>query len=190
MMNSLSRLVAGTSHVGPGSLITWKEYETIKGILIVLIVVGHNTFVVEQTAAIELRAILYNFHVSSFLLLPFLFAASRFSGPLVGDQMGRYLIPFLVFYTFASLLNALVHPDVDTTLASRLVEYLEGLIFASASEIEQSSGFRLYWFLPTLLCLVLTLALSLLISIQLDRYKRLRSLILPRRADELKRTAS
>ena len=70
-----------------------------KGILIALVVLGHNR--VLSAASPELFSSLYNFHVGSFLLLPFFAAGKGFGRSWLADRAVRYLVPHLVFFAFA-----------------------------------------------------------------------------------------
>jgi fucose 4-O-acetylase-like acetyltransferase len=129
--------------------LTSPELDAVKGLFIVLIVLGHNSL---ATGAVPLLSQqLYNFHVHAFLLLPFLTPSRPFSWGFVRDRASRYLVPHVAFYGLAAvLLLLLLHKGVGAWARDALV----GLLLGTADPIKRGCGFALYWFLPTLLVLV------------------------------------
>ena len=75
------------------------EYDAFKGVLICLIVLGHNT-VFSSSYPLAFNS-LYNFHVASFLLLPFLFFGSSVGKFQFTDRVVRYLVPHFFFFVLA-----------------------------------------------------------------------------------------
>lgn len=128
------------------------EIDTLKGILIVLIVIGHNVLL--STLFPEFRSQIYNFHVAGFMLLPFLFRSRKLSARLVADRAVRYLVPFAAFYTLSALLYAAVISPPDS-LTSWSVDYFRGLLLGSDRAVKSGSGLALFWFLPAIFTLSL-----------------------------------
>lgn len=125
-----------------------------KGILIFLIVLGHNTLFSQFFPL--LFSALYNFHVACFLLLVFIYPAP--SSPIVlVNRVVRYLVPHSVFFLVACGLYFYYYVygnDIDVT------DWLKSVVFAmvvsSEEAYKEAAGFRVFWFLPaltTLLCL-------------------------------------
>lgn len=118
-----------------------------KGLWVLLVAVGH----VEPFWRIDERpfAWLYQFHVASFLLLPFL----RDEGPLTParwlDRVIRYYVPLLPVAALTFGLFGLLPGASDP--AARAVDLGLGLVFGHASWWDAACGFQYLWFLPTLL---------------------------------------
>lgn len=126
------------------------ENDAAKGVLILLIVLGHNTLA--QAVWPDLWPFLYNFHVYGFLLLPFLRASHPLRGRFVVDRAVRYLVPFAVFFTLSTIAFSVTQQLAPT--GDRLFVWARGLVIGSAWAVDASSGFRLFWFLPALFSLV------------------------------------
>lgn len=125
--------------------------DALKGILIALIVAGHNPLI---TGAFPgLFEALYSFHVVAFLLLPFWFPVPPLSGRLVKDRAVRYLVPHYVFYLLACVFFALTL--ADDSWGQRLFAVGMGALVGSADTVKAGSGLSLFWFLPALLTLTL-----------------------------------
>lgn len=142
-----------------------KQIDAVKGMYILLIVAGHN--IILGGLVPEFRAQLYNFHVSGFLLLPFLFKSKPVNASFLSDRIVRYLVPFAAFYTASSLLF-FVFLSQQTTITSWLSSYYIGLLVGSHTTVKAGSGLALFWFLPTLLSLVTIRAIAST-SIRLER---------------------
>lgn len=131
------------------------HYAALRGILIVLIVIGHNKFILQSIPVI--RPILYNFHVLAFLLLPFIGSVDRLSWGFLGDRLIRYGVPYAWFFTIAASAFWWLS-ESGIGVADAFVTYLLGLIVGSADLSKEATGFRLYWFLPTLFGLIVARA--------------------------------
>ncbi len=126
----------------------------VKGILILLIVIGHNTLIVEKVP--HVFPALYYFHVYAFLLIPFLYPVRPLSGKFVGDRSIRYLVPHIAFYTLAAVAFLVIY---KTRFPQWMGKYTIGLVISSARACDNATGFQLYFFLPTLLFLNIALSL-------------------------------
>ncbi len=125
--------------------------DAVKGILITLIVVGHNPLI---TGAFPgLFEALYSFHVLAFLLLPFWFPVPPLSGRLAGDRTVRYLVPHYAFYLLACVVFALTL--AGDAPGQRVFAIAMGALIGSADTVKAGSGLSLFWFLPALLTLTL-----------------------------------
>jgi fucose 4-O-acetylase-like acetyltransferase len=128
----------------------------MKGLLIACIVLGHNSVV--TIALPGLWTVLYTFHVSAFLLLPFLHPSPAASRRFALDRAVRYGVPFVAFFLFAAALNTIMFRRGDPPVQI-LHEVAWGLIVTTFTSSRDATGFALYWFLPTLYSLVVLRAL-------------------------------
>lgn len=120
----------------------------IKGILILLIIIGHLNLL-----SSELRYILYSFHVILFFLLPFLYVETTFSMKALRKLFKRLYIPFFIFYSVAFITYSLFYLNGNIDLN----RYLIGLLIANTSTLDSVIGIKAYWFFPTYFLLVLLL---------------------------------
>lgn len=129
------------------------EIDRLKGLLIALVVLGHNSLFSEITP----RGFneLYNFHVASFLLIPFLYEATAFSRSRLRDRFVRYIVPHAVFLAISCAVYFLLFiPKQSAEILRWLVSVGMAVVFSSESMYNEVSGFRLFWFLPALWVLV------------------------------------
>lgn len=131
-----------------------KFYDTdvAKGVLISLIVAGHNTLI--NTYIPILNNIIYSFHVFGFLFLPFIRDSNILNRKGIWDRFVRYMVPFFVFYTLSAILFLLIEKR-GQDISTWLFDYIIGLLINSAPLTDIATGFQLYWFLPTLLTLTI-----------------------------------
>ena len=133
---------------GPDAYLSWNQYESLKGILIALIVFGHNTSITSLLPDSDWY--LYNFHVTSFLMIPFLFSPDEFTWRNMRDKVVRYMVPFVLFvlamspvwwyFTASHFVDAAEHSDLT----------FRAIIFGTVPFVKAATGFRLIWFLPAL----------------------------------------
>ena len=149
------RLVAA-HRPSPDVGISYADTDAVKGLLIACIVLGHNSIVSDSLPVIWTA--LYAFHVTGFLLLPFLHPSHPASRRFALDRAVRYGVPFIAFFLFAAALNAILFrrgdPPVDI-----IRDVAWGLLVTTSTNSRIATGFALYWFLPTLFCLVIARAL-------------------------------
>lgn len=130
------------------SLLSRDESNAIKGVLIMLIVLGHNKYLMQGGMS---NLYLYSFHVYAFYYLPFLYDFKRVK---VGQVLRRNFIRFYVPYTliFALLLcigHATGHlPSIKDTFIA--------FICGSQYMLYNTLGFGSFlWFIPTMFSVLL-----------------------------------
>lgn len=123
----------------------------LKGVLLLFVVFDHNN---------HLRALFpdvfrpLTFHVVGFFVLAFpgAFYSNKKISVFVLERAFRYLLPFLVVYTFYSLAYFLAQGG-----GIRFGEYIYGMVFGSFALVKRGCGGAFMWFLPALFgfsCLV------------------------------------
>jgi len=128
------------------------EIDRLKGILISLVVLGHNTLFSEWSP--RTFNLLYNFHVAAFLLLPFLFSTDRLSRYSLADRATRYLVPQFVFFTVACIAYFFIFvPKFPTDILAWVRTVILAVGLSSETFYNDASGFRIFWFLPALFTL-------------------------------------
>lgn len=125
--------------------------DAAKGVLILLIVLGHNTIVLQN--ADGLRMWLYNWHVYAFFLIASMLPIRSFGVGDFFDRLTRYYVPFLVFFAATTVLVLIVE-GFGTRLYG-VKSFVMGAFVGSAYWTEQANGARYFWFLPALCGLTL-----------------------------------
>lgn len=128
--------------------ISKQSTNNIKGILIILIIIGHLSLL-----SSELRYILYSFHVIIFFLLPFLYIETSVSINEIKKLFKRVYIPFFIFYLTSFILYNIfyLHQTIEFN------EFILGLIVANSNSLDQYIGIKAYWFLPAYIIIILFL---------------------------------
>jgi len=113
----------------------------------------HND-IIRNVAAVDAWFQPMTFHVTGFLLLPFLQPFKGLSYATARDHAIRYLTPFLFAVLVYSLaFHILVAPREPLQAIAR--ELGTALFFANPTSLHTATGFIVLWFLPALLSLVL-----------------------------------
>ena len=123
--------------------------DKIKGVLIVLIVVGHNFLI--TSAVPGLYRILYCFHVGGFFLLSACLSRHPSDGRKLADKSFRYYVPYALFLTLYSIVFSLMVAGWQNP-ADTLRDYVASLVAPTADSIKSASGVLMLWFLPSLIC--------------------------------------
>lgn len=127
------------------SKLDYSDSYSIKGLLILIIVLGHNKYLMEEGMAFKY---LYSFHVYGFYFLPFLYNFKVVNlSVMVRKNAIRLLVPYTLVFCLLAILNRSVF-DINM-----MVCYFSGSQVL-LREVLHSGGFL--WFLPTmfsLLCL-------------------------------------
>jgi len=127
-----------------------RDIDFIKGIAIVLIVLGHDTQI--NLAGGWLQPAIYRFHVHIFLLLPFVFPMKDKRVGYLLDRAVRYFAPHLALMLFASVLYSFM---TGRSLSTFLIDLILALVIGSEDFIKLATGFSLYWFMPCLVSMTL-----------------------------------
>lgn len=119
--------------------------ETIKGVLIVLIVFGHNHVLCPNTGRGEIMGYLYLFHVTGFFILPFFYLPKTdLSKKHIRDMVVRNWTPYvwicLLCWLCFSVYTKSFHFGLDT---------IGSILMGSQTHLSASVGFVFPWFLPT-----------------------------------------
>jgi fucose 4-O-acetylase-like acetyltransferase len=140
----------------PGTGLRSREMDALKGCLIALIVFGHNIYLGQLWQ--PLNQFVYNFHVTCFLLLPFILPPRPLTASFAVDRAVRYLVPHYVFFLLACCSYGALFVAGDQVW-DWLRDVAIAALVGSSQTTKSASGFQLYWFLPALLSLVLLRAL-------------------------------
>lgn len=135
------------------SLISKKDSTLTKGILILLIVLGHNSMIMEDLTINNYKFIfhyLYSFHVYLFLILPFLYNTPQFNLERLKKNFISIYKPYTImfaalFFTNIILLKEDFHP-MQTFYA-----YITG----NEKLLREAIGASFPWFMPTMFSLIL-----------------------------------
>lgn len=121
-----------------------REYSTIiKGILIFLIVLGHNHILCP--IGTELMNYLYEFHVICFFILPFFYEnKAPLSSKRVANTVIRTWIPYLWMIILCYIVNGIYTKDFGLTF-----RHIQAFITADKTHLGRYFGFVMPWFLPT-----------------------------------------
>lgn len=123
--------------------------EGMKGLLIAFVVLGHNYFFGRYYPFFF--GGLYNFHVSSFLLLPFLFSLAGRSRQDIRDRIVRAMVPQSWFVLAVIPVYFWLFVGKDSASFERwLTDICLALTLQNEQLFENATGFRHFWFLPAL----------------------------------------
>ncbi|AOH84204.1 hypothetical protein AWL63_09715 [Sphingomonas panacis] len=123
-----------------------------RGVLIALIVLGHNRLF--ESHAYGAYRLLYNFHVEAFLIIPFLRRADRDRRVDWLYPLKTYYRPFCVFVTAYAVLFAVSGvADAPRSIGDAFARYGSALTLANSAAIERATGFEMFWFLPVFIIL-------------------------------------
>jgi hypothetical protein len=130
------------------SLLTRDESNAVKGMLILLIILGHNRYLMVDMFCFKF---LYSFHVYSFFFLPFLYDYHPESwSQIIKKNLRRLYVPYTFFFLVLVLVGLIQGQDLEsdrlfTAFFTGTQSNLRGAL--------QSGGFL--WFIPTLFSLLL-----------------------------------
>ena len=131
------------------------ESNAIKGLLIFLIVLGHNAFITNYFDG--LYHYLYSFHVACFFILSFLYPSKKISKQRVVDYFIRNYTPY-VFFFMIFLCTKLIfeyfgfdEPNLTyTPYQNNLIDFLLTLFNGGIFSLPSFIGFQYLWFLPVM----------------------------------------
>ena len=126
---------------------------TIKGILMLLIILGHN-HILCPTDESALMGYLYEFHVICFFILPcFYETKGTMTRSNVTDVVVRTWIPYFWLVLMCYMAKCAYDYDVNFS-----VRHIQAFITADKSSLKQFFGFVMPWYLPTFCSFSLWLA--------------------------------
>ena len=123
--------------------LTFEQTNRLKGLLILLIVFGHISQLLEQYGS--LHATLYSFHVVSFLLLPFLFNKDILNPKNIKKNLKRIYVPYTVFFLVSLFIYSILEQQFNPISA------LTSWFIGSSALLKIDTGLRVFWFFPTLM---------------------------------------
>lgn len=127
------------------SLLTREQSDYIKGILILLIVLGHNSVLMHiKSEDVWLKSWLYSFHVRCFLFLPFLYNFREFTISRVKKNARRLFVPYTIFFIILLTINSYSTHSFD------FVNTVWACFTGSQSLLRDAIGLKYIWFLPTM----------------------------------------
>lgn len=129
------------------SLISKRDSTLLKGILILLIMLGHNSILMQERAIFNY---LYHFHVYVFLLLPFLYNIPQFTFERVKKDFIHIYKPYTIFFVILVLINTYVL-NTKFNITQVLYAYISGNEYMLKANI----GASFLWFMPTMFSLLL-----------------------------------
>lgn len=122
-----------------------KTSETIKGILIVLIVFGHNHVLCPNREEHGLMEYLYLFHIAGFFILPFFYDIPvDVSWKCIKNKIIRTWVPYFWICILCWICYSLIRHDF-----SLHIEIVKDFLYGTQTPIRHSFGFVFPWFLPT-----------------------------------------
>lgn len=117
---------------------------SIKGILILLIVFGHNHVLCPNNEAFGLMDYLYKFHVIGFFILPFFYYTNKAcSKEQIITVFVRCIIPYIWICLLCFLCNSIYTRTFNISISS-----LYALLQGTQTPLRENLGFVFPWFLP------------------------------------------
>lgn len=139
------------------SLISREASTAIKGLLIFLIILGHNSFFSSESRIGMVY--LYTFHIQAFFMLPFLYPHKKISATRLRDYAIRLYYPFVVLFLSLTLLNYVgnslgiipksVSPQM-IEMSNKWKDFLLTILTGNGYNIDYFTGFQFLWFLPVM----------------------------------------
>lgn len=134
------------------SLISHRDSTLLKGILIILIVLGHNGILMGKAPGLSVTAFndyLYSFHVYLFLILPFFYNIPPFTKHRVKKDFTRMYKPYTLIFIALLLTNVFILRQ-GFEPGKTIVAYIAG----DQQHLKEAVGAFFPWFLPTMFSLL------------------------------------
>ncbi|MDD6482274.1 MAG: acyltransferase family protein [Lachnospiraceae bacterium] len=129
----------------------------IKGVLILLVVLGHNSLLCnEWNGSVPVERYfywrwLYTFHVYCFFILPFIYNRK----PYTKGNIIKYAVRLLYPYLWICALCAIINVYVLRNPFAGWYELLRAVLYGSELLLDNTIGFNFPWFLPAMFSLLL-----------------------------------
>ena len=95
------------------SLISINESTALKGLLIFLIVLGHNMIFTYYVLPYNGMAYLYSFHIQAFFILPFLYDSKILNVKRIKDYFFRLYWPFIIISIILYICRIIYNKTVE-----------------------------------------------------------------------------
>lgn len=125
--------------------------DSIKGVLILLIVLEHNLLLTSKYYWI--RPFCDSFALGCFFIITFVWKQKTMSFKELIDVKLKIYWPFIIFATVTSAINLFIIKD--QALMVSITVYLKAIFIASPDAIKNSTGFMYLWFIPSICLLYL-----------------------------------
>lgn len=125
----------------------------VKGILSILIVLGHDMVFTIPLQEYGVMSFLYMFHIQVFFILPFLYGIDNhsYTKERLKNTIIRFFWPYLLLVTLF-----VVGYNIVTLFSHFSIRGLFRLyVFCDGITIRQMCGVQIFWFLPSMMCTVL-----------------------------------
>ena len=141
--------------------ISMDESTAIKGLLMLLIVMGHNLFF-GHIVGEYIFDWLYSFHVALFFILPFFYPSHLFTWSRVKTLFARLYWPFIWAFTLLTAANYLMAtkgirpiemPEYINSLSAG--GFIRTMITGNFWSLSPYSGFYYLWFLPVMFSMLI-----------------------------------
>lgn len=126
------------------SLVTRDESTFLKGILILLIMVGHNAYLMDLRA--DLKDFLYAFHIHSFFYLTCMYNIPNLTWSRIKKDFFRLYVPYTLLFGLFVVLYYFLQGGGDLQCGAIFTAYFSG----GAMQIANVAGFQYLWFLPAM----------------------------------------
>lgn len=131
------------------SYISRQESTSIKGLLIFLIVLGHNMLFTYYVEPFQGMVYLYCFHIQSFFILPFLYGSKGLTKRRLTDYAVRLYWPYLLLTLLLSIGYYSVYLHNKPEYTGMLQMWLTG----DVSLLGKYCGVQIFWFMPAMFAL-------------------------------------
>ena len=132
-----------------------EESNAIKGLLIFLIVLGHNSIFTNFIPGSF--HYLYSFHVACFFILPFFYPLKILTKDRILNYAARMYCPyillfllFLILFTFLEKNGISLKSNINSFENKNLFDFFFTLINGGIYHIQKYIGFQYLWFLPVM----------------------------------------
>ncbi len=128
------------------SLLTRDESNFIKGVLILLIIIGHNSVLMNALCSGNgIKDYLYAFHIHSFFYLPVLYNIPQFSLERVKKDFYHLFTPYTILFVILTVISYLFL-DNRNNFTNIVWAYFSG----APNELGRVTGMQFLWFLPSM----------------------------------------